>query len=72
MVQSSATNLRDGAGAAKVKIADAQTADLVYTVHSTRDPILILTSEELLDNALFSVTQNGAAGTNTFVGGRSY
>ena len=60
-----------GAGAAKVKIdTDAQTADLTYTVTlGSESSNAGASSEEFTETVTFSVTQNGAAGTNTFVGG---
>ena len=60
-----------GAGAAKVKIdTDAQTSDLVYTITlGSESTNATATSETFTETLTFSVTQNGAAGTNTFVGG---
>ncbi len=72
LVGTEAANVvRGGAGVGKVKIdTDAQTADIVYTITlGSESSNAGASSEEFTETVTFSVTQNGAAGTNTFVGG---
>ena len=70
-VDFTAATKTDGAGAAKIKLdTDTQTSDLVYTITlgSAADNS-VAGVESFTETLTFSVTQNGAAGTNTFVGG---